>query len=53
MPFTVNWYCYDKNTMTYLLLLANTADDYYLTCTTRVDNAIYEQSKNDDRFLKF
>ena len=36
-----------------LLSFAKLADDYYIICNTRVDNAIYIQSKDDGKYLQF
>ena len=36
-----------------LLLFAKLADKYYIICNTRVDNAIYVQSKDDGKYLQF
>ena len=46
-------YHYSESAIVNLLSLAKLADDYYTICNTRVDNAIYVQSKNDGKYLRF
>ena len=49
----VSRYHYSVNAMAHLLLIAKVADDYYIICNTKVDNAIYVQSKDDGKYLRF
>ena len=44
-------YKYSENTN--LLSFAKLADDYYIICNTRIDNAIYVRSKDDGKYLRF
>ena len=46
-------YHYSKNTIANLLSFAKLADNYYIICNTRIDNAIYVQSKDDGKYLRF
>ena len=36
-----------------MLSFAKLANEYYIICNTRVDNAIYVQSKEDSKYLQF
>ena len=47
----VSTYHYSENAIANLLSHAKLADDYYIICNTRVDNAIYVQSKDDGKYL--
>ena len=47
----VSTYHYSENAIANLLSYAKLADDYYIICNNRVNNAIYEQSKDDDKYL--
>ena len=51
LPLPVRAYHYDKNTIWNLLLFAKLADEYYIICNTRVDNAIYVQRKDNRKYL--
>ena len=44
---------YSENTNANLLSFAKLADNYYIICNTRIDNAIYVQSKDDGKYLRF
>jgi hypothetical protein len=46
-------YHYDDIAIANLLSFARLADDYYIICNTRIDDAIYVQSKEDDKYLRF
>ena len=46
-------YHYSKNAIANLLSFAKLADDYYIIYNTRIDNAIYVQSKDDGKYLRF
>ena len=49
----VSTYHYSENAIANLLSFAKLADDYYIICNTRIDNAIYMQSKDDGKYLRF
>ena len=51
LPLPVSTYHYSENAITNLLLFAKLADDYYIICNTRVEDAIYVQSKDDGKYL--
>ena len=53
LPLLVDNYHYDDNAIANLLFFARLADDYYILCNTRIDDAIYVQSKEDGKFLRF
>lgn len=44
---------YEPNAIANLLSFARIADDYYIVYNTRIDNAIYVQSKTDGKYLRF
>ena len=46
-------YHYSENAISNLLSFAKLADDYYISCNTIIDNAIYVQSKDDGKYLRF
>ena len=46
-------YHYNDNAIANLLSFARLADDYYILCNTRIDDAIYVQSKEDGKYLCF
>ena len=48
-----NRYHYEKNAIANLLFFVCTADEFYIACNIRVDNAIYVVSKDDGRYLQF
>ena len=41
LPLPVSVYHYSETAIANLLLFANLADEYYIICNTRVDDAIY------------
>ena len=49
----VSTYHYSENAIANLLSFAKLADDYYIICNTRVDDAIYVKSKDDGEYLHF
>ena len=49
----VSTYHYSENAIANLLSFAKLADDYYIICNTRVDDATYVQSKDDGKYLRF
>ena len=50
LPLPVSGH-YNENAITNLLLFAKIANDYYKICNTKVDDAIYVQSKDDGKYL--
>ena len=53
LPLPVSTYHYSENAISNLLSFAKLADDYYIICNTRFDDAIYVQSKDDGKYLQF
>ena len=53
LPLLVSTYHYSENAIANLLSFAKLADDYYIICNTRVVDAIYVQSKDDEKYLRF
>ena len=53
LPLPVSKYHYSENTIANLLLFAKIADDCYIICNTKVNDAIYVQSKDDGKYLRF
>ena len=51
LPLPVSTYHYSENAIANLLSFAKLANDYYIICNTRVDGAIYVQSKDDGKYL--
>ena len=51
LPLPVSDYHYSENAIANLLLFAKIDDDYYIICNTKVDNAIYVQSKDNEKYL--
>ena len=49
----VTTYHYSETAIANLLSFAKLADDYYIICNTRIDDTIYEQSKDDSKYLQF
>ena len=49
----VTTYHYSKTAIANLLSFTNLVDAYYIICNTRVDDAIYVQSKDDGKYLQF
>ena len=44
---------YEPTAIANLISFAKVADEYYVICNTRIDDAIYVQSKDDGRYLRF
>ena len=53
IPLPVSVYHYSETVIANLLLFAKHADEYYIICNTRIDNAIYVKSKDDGKYLQF
>ena len=53
LPLPVTTYHYSKTAIANLLSFAKLADEYYIICNARVDDAIYVQSKDDGKYLQF
>ena len=53
LPLPVSAYYYDENAIANLLSFAKIADEYYIMCNTIVNDAIYVQSKDDGKYLRF
>ena len=53
LPSPENGYHYEKNAIVNLLLFACIADEFYIVCNTRVDDAIYVVSKDNGQYLQF
>ena len=53
LPLPKDNYHYDDIAIANLLSFARLADDYYIICNTRIDDAIYVQSKEDGKHLCF
>ena len=53
LPLPVSTYHYSENAIANLLSFAKLADDYYIICNIRIDDAIYVQSKDDGKYLRF
>ena len=51
LPLPVNIYHYSEKAIANLLSFAKVANEYYIICNTRVDDAIYVQSKEDGKYL--
>ena len=49
----VNTYHYSDSAIANLLLFAKLANKYYIICNTRIDDAVYVQSKDDGKYLPF
>ena len=49
----VTTYHYSETAIANLLFFAKLADEYHIICNTRIDDAIYVQSKNDNKYLLF
>ena len=47
LPLPVNTFHYSENVIANLLSFTKLANDYYIICNARIDNAIYVQSKDD------
>ena len=53
LPLPVSAHHYSENDITNLLSFAKFAGEYYIICNTRVDNAVYVQSKEGGKYLQF
>ena len=53
LPLPVTTYHYSETAIANLKLFAKLAGEYYIICNTRIDNAIYVQSKNEGKYLRF
>ena len=53
LPLPEDGYYYDKKALANLLSLACIVDKYWVTMDTRIDDAIYVQSKTDGRTIRF
>ena len=53
LPLPVFAYHHSETAITNLLLFAKLEDEYYIICNTRIDDAIYVQSKADGNYLRF
>ena len=51
LPLLVDDYHYNEIAITNLLSFARLADDYYILCNKRINDAIYDQSKEDEKYL--
>ena len=53
LPLPASNYHYDENEIANLLSFAKLVDEYYIICNTRVDDAIYVQSKDNRKYLQY
>ena len=53
LPLPITTYHYTETNIANLLLFARLTDEYYIIGNTRVDDAIYVQSKDDSKYLRF
>ena len=53
LPLPVSVCHYSETAIANLLSFAKLTDKYYIRCNTRIDNAIYVQSKDDGKYLQF
>ena len=53
LPVPTKNYYYDESAIANLLSFSRIAEEYHVICNTRVDNAIYVQSKVDGKYLRF
>ena len=53
LPLPVTAYHYSEIAIANLLLFSKLADEYYIICNTRIYIAIYVQSKDDGKYLRF
>ena len=53
LPLPTKDLYYEPGAIANLLSFARLADEYYIICNTRVDDAIYVQSKEDGKYLRF
>ena len=53
LPLPTKDLYYKPGAIANLLSFARLADEYYMICNTRVDDAIYVQSRDDGKYLRF
>ena len=53
LPLPVNIYHYRETAIANLLLFAKLADEYYIICNTKIDDAVYVQNKDNGKYLRF
>ena len=53
LSLPVNTYHYSETAIVNLLSFAKHTDEYCIICNTRIDKAIYVQSKDDSKYLQF
>ena len=53
LPLPTKDLYYEPGAIANLLSFARLADEYYMICNTRVDDAIYVQSRDDGKYLRF
>ena len=53
LPLPTKELYYEPDAIANLLSFAKLADEYYIVCNTRVDDAIYVQNKTDGKYLRF
>ena len=53
LPLPVSTYHYSEIAIANLLSFAKLVDNYYIICNTRIDDAIYVQSKDDEEIPTF
>ena len=51
LPLPISAYHYSETAMANLLSFAKLADEYYIIFNTKIDNAIYVQSKDNGKYL--
>ena len=51
LPLPVTAYYYSKTVIDNFLSFTKVADEYYIICNTRIDDAIYVQSKDNGKYL--
>ena len=51
LPLPTKNYYYDETAIANLLSFSRIAEEYYVICNTRIDDAIYVQSKVDGKYL--
>ena len=53
LPLLVSTYHYSVNAIANLISFSKLANEYYMICNTRVDDAIYVQSNDEGKYLQF
>ena len=53
LPLPVTAYHYSETAIANLLLFTKLVDEYYIICNTRIDDAIYVESKDGSKYLRF